>query len=197
MYLSLTAASTLLSAVLSIAGGFEIEDNEEVVIGALSAFITPAAMVNAVYCILKYGGMIVLISLLVSIVCSVIITVRSGAPLVLKGVSLGLSSIMIAPAIIIITFSLILGPFSENTVVKTVTSQNGTYYAEVIASSQGALGGDTLVEVYKKGIDNRICKIVKKKGRVYWGEWGEFDYMVIYWKNDECLVINSKEYNIN
>ena len=30
----------------------------------------------------------------------------------------------------------------------------------------------------------------------YFGEWGEFENMQNYWKDDNCLVINSVEYRI-
>ena len=71
------------------------------------------------------------------------------------------------------------------------------YYAEVIDSDQGALGGDTLVNVYKKGeLNIFIFKIKKKPQRVYLGEWGEYKNMQIYWKNENCLIINSTEYKI-
>lgn len=67
----------------------------------------------------------------------------------------------------------------------------------MIDSDQGALGGDTLVDVYEKSAINAILfKIEKKPQRVYSGGWGEFNNMQIYWKDDECLKINSTEYKI-
>ena len=88
--------------------------------------------------------------------------------------------------------SLIFRNFGENTVVQTVESPDGAYYAEVIDSDQGALGGDTIVDVYEKVFFN----ISKKSQRVYQGDWGEFRDMEIYWKDEHCLVINSTEYTI-
>lgn len=93
--------------------------------------------------------------------------------------------------------ALIFGNFGQNTVVQSVESPNGIYYAEVIDSDQGALGGDTLVDVYEnKGIDILIFKISKEPQRIYHGDWGEFNDMELYWKYDYCLVINSVEYTI-
>ena len=71
----------------------------------------------------------------------------------------------------------------ENTVVQTPESPDGEYVAQVIRSDQGALGGDTLVEVYPK-------EKPRQKQRVYVGEWGEYTAMEICWKTDTCLVIN-------
>ena len=79
----------------------------------------------------------------------------------------------------------------------SVESPNETYYAEVIDSNQGALGGNTFVDVYEnKGLNAIIFTISKKPQRIYQGDWGEFEYMAISWKNDHCLVINSVSYEI-
>lgn len=97
----------------------------------------------------------------------------------------------------VIGYTLVFGNIAKNTVVQTVESPCGKYYAEVIDSDQGALGGDTIVNVYEKnGIYYNIFKIKKKPQRVYSGEWGEFQNMEIYWKDEQCLVINSVEYEI-
>lgn len=89
----------------------------------------------------------------------------------------------------LILFSMSLGDLAEKKVVQTLESPNGTYIAQVISSDQGAMGGNTLVEVYPKGKP-------RQKQRVYMGEWGEHDYMEIHWKSDTCLVINGAEYPI-
>ncbi len=93
--------------------------------------------------------------------------------------------------------ALIFFNIGQNTVVKTVESPSGKYYAQVIDSDQGALGGDTFVDVYEKSrINAVILKVEKVPQRVYTGDWGEFENMQIYWKDDGCLVINSNEYEI-
>lgn len=74
------------------------------------------------------------------------------------------------------------------------------YYAQVIASNQGALGGDTLVDVYQNSgvnINLLFLKIYKKPQRVYIGEWGEFENMEIHWQSESCLVIDDEEYFIH
>jgi len=85
----------------------------------------------------------------------------------------------------------------QNTVVKTVDSPNGTYYAQVIDSDQGALGRDTLVDVYEhKKLNAILFTIQKKPQRVYTGDWRDYENMQIYWRNDYCLVINGSENRI-
>ena len=94
-------------------------------------------------------------------------------------------------------FMLIFGNIGQNTVVRTLESPSGKYCAQVIDSDQGALGGDTLVDVYKKsGVNLILFKIEKKPQLVYCGDWGEFNNMKIHWKGNNCLVINSVEYEI-
>ncbi len=93
--------------------------------------------------------------------------------------------------------ALTFGNIGQNTVVKTVSSPSGKYYAQVIDSDQGALGGDTHVDVYQEcGINALLFRIEKNPRRVYFGDWGEYENMKIYWKDDNCLVINSVEYEM-
>lgn len=114
---------------------------------------------------------------------------------ILNIIALVLSSLMILPIGFFSFIIFIFGNIGQNTVVQSVESPNGAYRAELVDSDQGALGGDTLVDVYEnKGINTLVFKISKKPQRVYQGEWGEFKSMKIYWKNDSCLVMNSVEY---
>lgn len=59
--------------------------------------------------------------------------------------------------------ALIFGNIGQNTVVQTVESPSGKYYAQVIDSDQGALGGDTLVDVYEKSKINAILFKIEKE----------------------------------
>ena len=69
----------------------------------------------------------------------------------------------------------------------------------MINSDQGALGGDTLVNVTNqaKTIPLLIGEFSKVPVRVYTGEWGEFESMKIYWKDDKTLIIDGRSYNMN
>lgn len=102
--------------------------------------------------------------------------------------------------IIIINSFLIVfaGNFAVNTVVKTIDSPNGTYYAEIVDSDLGATGGNTIVYVKKTNFLNLlILKIEKSPERVYLGEWREYETMQIKWKDESCLIIDGKEYTVN
>jgi hypothetical protein len=87
--------------------------------------------------------------------------------------------------------SMVFAPLKPvKTVIQTLPSPGGTYEARVIDVDEGALGGSTIVEV-----ERNSC--LARPKQVYVGEWGEYETMEIYWKNDDCLVINGKEYGVD
>lgn len=163
----------------------------------LAAIISPLSMVCAVVSIFHCQSVLTIATSFIYLGCCFIITLLGGRPPVLKIIDLILSALVALPVGFLLFLVLIFGNFGQNTVVQTVESPNGQYYAQVIDSDQGGLGGDTLVDVYEnKGIDLIVLKIRKKPQRVYRGDWGEFKNMEIYWKDDTCLVIDSVEYEI-
>ena len=163
----------------------------------LLAMITPLSLISAVFYIFKCPEIWVIASVLFSSGSCCYLTVKYGKPLDLKLIALALSALMIVPIGFFSFVALIFGNFGQNTVVQTVASPSGEYYAQVIDSDQGALGGDTLVDVYQdRGVNLFLFKIQKKPQLVYVGNWGEFENMQIHWKDDHCLVINSVEYEI-
>ncbi len=188
------AALSVCTVVLDLICKNTLENNT---IRILLAIITPFSLINAVFYIFECSQIWVIASVLLSAVCCCYLTVKYGKPLALKIVALVLSALMILPICFFSFIALIFGNIGQNTVVKTVESPSGKYYAQVIDSDQGALGGDTLVDVYQDcGINAILFKIEKKPQRVYFGDWGEFENMQILWKDDNCLVINSVEYEI-
>lgn len=195
------SAFAIVLAVLSVC--IVVLDNvhkntlENKALRILLAIISPFSLINAVFYIFEYPKVWVIAGVLISAGCCFYLTIKYGKPLALKIIALVLSALMVLPIGFISFILLIFGNIGQNTIVKTVESPSGKYYAQVIDSDQGALGGDTLVVVYEKsGINAILFKIEKKPQRVYFGEWGEFNNMQIYWKDDECLIINSTEYPI-
>lgn len=188
------AALSVCIMVLDLVCQNTLENN---VLRILLAIITPLSLINAAFYILECPQILVIGSILLSAGCCCYLTVKYGKPLSLKIIALVLSALMILPIGFFSFFALIFGNIGQNTVVQTVASPSGKYYAQVIDSDQGALGGDTLVDVYEKSKINAILfEIEKKPQRVYSGDWGEFENMQIHWKDDNCLVINTVEYKI-
>ena len=192
-----TIAIATLSACIVVPDLIYKNALENNAIGSLSVIVTPLSLINAVFYISECPKIWVIASVLLSAVCCCYLTVKYGKPVALKIVALVLSALMILPICFFSFIALIFGNISQNTVVQTVGSPSGKYYAQVIDSDQGALGGDTRVNVYQDcGINAILFKIEKKPQRVYFGDWGEFENMQIHWKDDNCLVINSVEYEI-
>lgn len=77
-----------------------------------------------------------------------------------------------------------------------------TYYAwynehKKIDSLENTEAQNDLESIWKQGIDIFIFKILKKPQSFYESDLGEFGNIEeIYWKDDNCLVINSAEYKI-
>lgn len=187
-FLSVCLSVWSMKAGEAIAGGM---------VKVLFALLSPLSLINAAFCMIECSRIWVVTSAFVCIVCCLVLTVKHGKPLALKMIALVLSGLMILPVGFFGFMLLTFGNIGHNTVVKSVESPNGVYYAQVIDSDQGALGGDTLVDVYEnKEINVLVFKLYKMPQRVYYGDWGEFENMEIHWKDDHCLVINSVEYEI-
>ena len=166
-------------------------------VAVLLALTMPLSLINTVFYLCKSGSIPAAAGMLICFCCCCYLTARYAKPLALKIVMLVLSGLMALPIGLFALIALVFGNIGQNTVVRSVESPDITYRAEVIDSDQGALGGDTLVDVYEnKGFDAFFFQVAKKPQRVYWGNWDEFEDMEIYWKNENCLVINSREYVI-
>lgn len=191
----LTAAVSLCTVVFSLISKESINNKT---VSVLLAILAPLSFISAAFYMYKCSTVLVVVSVLISVGCCCVLAARHGWPSALKIVSLVLSGLMVLPICFLGLAGLLFGNIGQNTVVQTLESPSGEYYAQVIDSDQGALGGDTLVDVYRRhsGIDAVIFKIEKQPQRVYWGEWGEFKNMQIHWKDDDHLIINSVEYEI-
>lgn len=165
----------------------------------LMALLPPLSLLSAAFCIFACSRASAAACVSLSAGCCCYLSIKHGNPKVLQIIALCLFALMLFPIALFSLFALTFGSIRQNTVVQTVESPGGIYYAEVVASDQGALGGDTAVNVWEQGsgIDAGIFKIEKEPRCVYLGEWYEYENMQIYWKDDECLVINSVEYPVS
>ena len=155
------------------------------------------SFINAVLYVFESGDLPVAICVFVSAVCCFCVTIRNIDSKVGKIIVSVLFSMMTAFFIFFAFMMLTFGNIGQNTVLKTVESLDRKYYAQIVDSDQGVLGGNTFVDVYeKRDIDVYVFKLKDKPERVYSGFWGEFEDMEIYWKDDDCLIVNSVEYEI-
>ena len=189
-----TALLSVCTVILSIAAKGTAENG---VVKVLFSLLAPLSFINAVFYMLESCGIWVVASVFICAGCCCYLTIRHGKPPALKITALVLSALMVLPVCFLGFMALAFGNIGQKTVIQSVESPDGAYYAEVIAGDQGALGGDTLVDVYENTeIDALVFRLSKKPERIYHGDWGEFENMEISWKNDNCLVINSVEYEI-
>ena len=162
--------------------------------GMIFAAFVPLSIVNSALFMQESGKIWIVVSVFITIGCSAYLMIKYGKPRLLKTISCVISAILILPVGFL---GFVNGVMVQNTVVQSIQSPNGAYYAEVIDNNQGALGGNTFVDVYEKPeIDLLIFKVCKNPQRIYRGEWGEFENMDIYWKNDDCLVIKLVEHQM-
>ncbi|MBQ8909718.1 MAG: hypothetical protein IJY91_01605 [Oscillospiraceae bacterium] len=165
-------------------------------LGVLLCLLSPLSLLNAGICIYRCS-IDVLISALIFAGCSICLTVMQGTPFPLQMMALSIFLLALIPLSVFCFFEMTFGSIGVETVIKSVDSPNGEYFANVIDRDEGALGGSTRVDVCEKGgIYTPLFEISKKPQIVYFGSWGEFENMTIHWKNDTCLVINGKEYEI-
>ena len=191
---AIIAVISVLMAIFSIISKEKINNKGSLF---LLHILTPLSLINAVLYIFESGQISVVVCMLISVACSFLLTIRNIMSKVSKIVVSVLFAISTASVIFFAFIMLMFGNIGQNTVVQTVESPSGKYYAQVVDSDQGALGGGTIVDVYeKREIDVFVFKLIDKPQRVYLGEWREFENMQIQWKDDNYLVVNSVEYEI-
>lgn len=147
---------------------------------------------NYVLCMDKTPRPVVIVCILICFVCCIIISLSNNSLSKFKYPIAVLSVLLFIFALILTAFSF----YVKTETVLSVDSPSGNYYAEVIDTDQGALGGSTHVRVIKRIVKTPVLTLSSYKGIVYDGPWGMFKDMDIYWENDNCLVINSEEYEI-
>ncbi len=190
---------SVISAVICIASGYllknHIPDKSERIILSLLPFVQ---FINSVIYLLKSKSLIVAVFMAVCFIMCAAISKKNINSDKAKIFSVISSSLMFVVIALVSFVTVFFGNFAVNTVVETIESPSGEYYAEVVDSDQGALGGNTVVYVKKTYCVNLpIIKIEKTPERVYLGEWGEYETMDIKWADDKTLLIDTTEYNIS
>ncbi len=103
----------------------------------------------------------------------------------------GLGGVALCAVMFVMSFT---SAMHEDTEVYRVASPDGSRYAVLVESDQGALGGSTYVFVQDAPGKFPLCS--GHAERIYSGRWGEAEHMQIVWKNNEVLIINGKEYPV-
>ena len=116
---------------------------------------------------------------------------------VFRAVCAVFNSILLLLLLAAFFFTMTFGQLVQETVVNRAVSPNQSYTAVVIDSDQGALGGNTLVDIEHNASGINVCLgRFTKITRAYTGRWGEFNTMSIEWKDDSTLLINGESYQV-
>ncbi len=161
-----------------------------------SALLLPMSAINGLFLVFKSDWRATVIFVLICCVCSAAMLLKFAHPFALKMVSAIASGFLIVILLLASFLDTIVQ--DANTVVKSIPSLQSAYTAHVIDNDQGALGGNTYVTVeYNKKIINLfICELSKPPVGVYRGDYGEFAYMQVSWKDEDTLIINGLDYDI-
>ena len=183
------AVISIVVVILNIVSKENIENKRLSRIYALLAFFS---ILNAFVYSSKEINILIIICIVITIGCCLFLSGKYGKSDTLRVTSIVVSAILILPLCLYCAVYQFLGGLVCNTVIRTIKSPDQLHCAVVIDVDQGALGGNTVVDIYSSLEFNVLLfRIYKKPDRVYIGEWREYEDMDIYWKNDDCLVINS------
>ena len=164
--------------------------------GILTTLLLLFSPVHAFVCFWESKSFWVFLLALVWVAFSGALMLRYGKYGFAQGLTTGVCLLLLLPIGFLSLFSLF--PIGRNRVVQSLPSPGGTCCAQVIDSDQGALGGDTIVEVYesRKQVKLLLIKLQKNPQLVYLGNWGEFENMNLRWESEQVLLINGRSYEV-
>ena len=187
---------TALAVLVSILSRVVLESK---IICIIVSALTPCALLNTGFYIRSCGNIWIIASILICAGCGYL-TFRHGKPMTVKTAALVLTAGMLLP-MALICFVLTVSAKTQNyTVIDTVDSPSGAYYAQIIDNDQGEKGGWKLVHIYpNKDIETPIFVIKKKPMKVFneYYNQGEADSkpVVVQWEDETHLVINGENYS--
>ena len=166
----------------------------------LSCLLVPASVVHAAVWTVGFARvwLAALLSLL-WVVLSMILMIRNVKPLGAKLAVMVTSVILLLPVLFIMVLLPFVSSIGYRAVMRSVTSPDRNYRAEIIDVNEGALGGDTIVEVYdsRKQFDGILFLFQKEPQVVYHGDWGKFETMKLEWESEQVLKINGRPYEVD
>lgn len=201
VYLSFSVVYTLWLAVIFMYANHFIKKNEEAEFSKAAricaAFLPLITAINLAVYVFRYKSLPTALAMGVCLILAAVIAEKVLESNMGKVLSVVSSSIICLIVFILSFFAVSSSHLFMKKVEKHIVSPGRTYYAEVVNVDQGALGGETVVYVHRsRGINLFFLSFNKIPQTLYVGEWGEYKTMQIEWENENCLVIDSEEYNI-
>ena len=165
----------------------------------VASALTPCALINSAFYVRSCGTLWIVASILICAGC-IYLTIRHGNPPNVRIGALVLTAGLLLP-MAFFCFVLSVASKTQNyTVLDTVDSPAGGYYAQVIENDQGEKGGSKMVHIYPdEGMETPIF-IVRKNHIIIYEEFynaGDADKVTvdIQWKDENHLLINGKNYS--
>lgn len=161
---------------------------------AFSALVLPLSLLTDFFFLFR-ANWFSLVCMGAALVCAVLLFLRSPGQAALKSIC-GVGAALLIPALLLAGFAANLAAgFGAEMVTEMVPSPQGGYVAKVIVSDQGALGGNTFVEVERcSTIPLLIGELAKRPDRVYRGKWSEA--VEVFWSAENTLTINGRTYPV-
>ena len=202
LHYSLSVHSGILYAVITtavfFAAGLRLLSGPEEYVGKLSAVILSVTLLCSqihLFLFSLYAGHAVAVLPVASwVVLSAVIIFKKVRKSGWKGSFLALACAPMLPLFLLLILRLF--PLSVTTVLVSEVSPGGTYCAEVLDDDQGALGGATILSVYRYPESFFVGSFAfrKEETTVFSGQWGVFESF--QWDDDDHLTMNGHTYSM-
>ena len=164
---------------------------------ACACLLLPTALLNALTCAF-HGCFLFFLLILLSCICVPFLMSVSPCKRWRHLLSLAISFVLALPIVILIPFLFFLNDFGATTVVREVKSPNEAYTAVLTDNDQGALGGNTVIEIMKNPI-NLFFGTFTSDYHVKFDEWAGVEFLseiTFEWKDNETLLYGNTEISI-
>ena len=164
---------------------------------ACALLLLPVALINTL-CASFEANIVSIILLVLSCVCALLIFLISPNRKWAKVLGYVFSFILALLATIIVFLSLTFGSIGSTTVVQEKISPDGKHIAYLIDVDQGALGGDTRIEIMKKPVKTPFGRY-SSYYYLDWDNWagvGVLSEMTFEWLDNDTLLYGNTEIDI-
>ena len=165
---------------------------------ACAPFLLPVALLNA-FCAFFGNNYIVFIMVFLSCISALIVFLAANNKKWKRVLSFVIAAIFALIVTVMAPFAIIFDDFSRVTVVQKVKSPDGKYTAYLTDIDDGALGGDTRIEIMKKPVSLPLGKFTTHYHNEFdnWAGIGVLSEMTFEWLDNDTLLYGSTEIDIN
>jgi len=164
---------------------------------ACAPFLLPLALLNAIFAAMR-ENLASIILVVLSCICALIIFLPAPNRKWAKIVSFVFSGFFAFFVALILPISFFTYGIGVITVVQEEKSPDGQYTAYLTDIDQGALGGDTRIEIMKKPINTPFGRYTSYY-YLDWDDWagvGVLSEITFEWKDNDTLIYGSTEINM-